>query len=43
MEYTYEGEPYFIRYEPSETPECYNFETKTVTNNGEHKNGEFCR
>ena len=32
MDYTYEGEAYYMRYAPSDTPDCYNFETRTVTN-----------
>ena len=43
MDYSYEGEDYFIRYAPSETAGCYDFETRTVTNAGELKSGEFCR
>lgn len=43
MDYTYEGENYYIRYTPSETENCYAFETKTVTNGGEVKTGEYCR
>jgi hypothetical protein len=41
--YTYEGESYYIKYSASETANCYNFETKTVTDNGEVKTGEYCR
>lgn len=43
MDYVYEGEAYYMRYAPSETPNCYNFETRTVTNGGELHNGEYCR
>ncbi|WP_417256978.1 YHYH protein [Celeribacter halophilus] len=43
MDYSYQGEDYYIRYSPSDTENCYNFETKTVTNGGEIKTGEFCR
>lgn len=43
MDYTYQGEDYFIRYAPAETPGCYDFQTRTVTNGGEVKSGEFCR
>jgi len=43
MDYTYEGDPYFIRYAPAETEGCYSFTTQTVTNNGEVMTGEFCR
>lgn len=43
MEYTYDGEAYYIRYTPTETPNCYLFETRTVTNDGEVMSGEYCR
>lgn len=43
MDYTYQGAPYFIRYEPADTDGCYLFTTQTVTNNGEIVTGEFCR
>jgi hypothetical protein len=43
MDYTYEGDPYFIRYAPAETEGCYAFTTQTVTNSGELMSGEFCR
>ncbi len=43
MDYTYEGEAYYIRYRPSETPGCYQFDTRTVTDDGVVKSGEYCR
>ncbi|MBY5935093.1 YHYH protein [Tateyamaria omphalii] len=43
MDYSYEGEDYYIRYAPSGTPDCYLFETRTVTNGGEVVSGEYCR
>lgn len=43
MEYTYQGEAYYMRYTPTDTPDCYAFETRTVTNGGEVKTGEYCR
>lgn len=43
MDYEYQGQAYYIRYRPSETPGCYLYETRTVTNNGEEKSGEYCR
>ncbi len=43
MDYSYEGEDYYIRYAPSETPGCYDFTTRTVTNGGEVVRGEYCR
>lgn len=43
MDYTYQGEAYFIRYTPSETLGCFDYTTRTVTNGGEQMTGEFCR
>ncbi len=43
MDYTYQGESYYIRYYDAESPGCYVFETSTVTNAGEINTGEFCR
>lgn len=43
MDYTYKGEEYYIRYTPSGTPGCYNFSTRTVTNEGNELTGEYCR
>ena len=43
MDYTYRGASYYIRYTPTLTPNCYAFETRTVTNNGQVTTGEFCR
>ncbi len=43
MDYSYKGEDYYIRYTPSSSPHCYDMETKTVTNNGAIKSGEYCR
>ncbi|MBU2868890.1 YHYH protein [Pacificibacter marinus] len=43
MDYTYKGEDYYIRYTPSDKDGCYNFTTKTVTNNGEVQSSELCR
>ncbi len=43
MDYGYRGEDYFIRYAPSDTPGCYLFETRTVTNGGTIRTGEYCR
>lgn len=43
MDYMYEGSRYYIRYTPSGRAGCYEFKTKTVTNNGREKSGEFCR
>jgi hypothetical protein len=43
MDYTYEGEAYFMRYSPAATEGCFDFSTKTVTNGGEIMAGEFCR
>ena len=43
MDYSYEGANYYIRYTPSEQPDCYDFTTRTVTNGGEVRTGEYCR
>ncbi len=43
MEYDYKGESYYMRYQPSENENCFDFETKTITNNGELYRGELCR
>lgn len=43
MDYSYEGEDYYIRYTPSSNPNCYDFTTQTVTNGGEVQIGEYCR
>ncbi|OSP53786.1 phosphatidylethanolamine-binding protein [Pseudoruegeria sp. SK021] len=43
MTYTYEGADYYIKYAPSETDNCYDFETRTVTNGGELFKQELCR
>jgi hypothetical protein len=43
MDYTYRGEAYYMRYTPTDTLDCYAFETRTVTNNGEIETGEYCR
>lgn len=43
MDYTYRGEAYYMRYKPSGKTDCYNFETKTVTNYGNVFSSEYCR
>lgn len=43
MDYTYEGEAYYIRYSPSDRLNCYDFETRTVTDGGAVQTGEYCR
>ncbi|TYB84008.1 YHYH protein [Oceaniovalibus sp. ACAM 378] len=43
MTYSYEGADYYIKYAPSGTENCYNFETRTVTNGGELFEQELCR
>lgn len=43
MTYTYQGEAYYMNYAPSDTANCYNFETRTVTNSGEIFADELCR
>lgn len=43
MDYSYEGQDYYIRYAPSGSPDCYDYSTSTVTNDGAVMEGEFCR
>lgn len=43
MDYTYDGEAYYMRYAPSDSPDCYTFETRTVTDGGSVETGEYCR
>ncbi|MDP5191515.1 YHYH protein [Rheinheimera baltica] len=43
MDYSYKGEDYYIRYIPSTKSGCYDFTTRTVTNDGKVHTGEYCR
>lgn len=43
MQYSYEGDDYFIEYTSSDKPNCFNFLSRTITNQGEVKSGEYCR
>lgn len=43
MRYSYQGVDYYISYAPSDTPGCYDFETRTITNNGVLFEQELCR
>ena len=43
MDYSYEGEKYYIRYSPASTPDCYEFQSRTITDNGEVTSGVYCR
>jgi hypothetical protein len=43
MDYSYQGEDYYIRYGPTAAENCYDYTTKTVTNDGDVMEGEFCR
>ena len=43
MEYSYQGQDYYMNYSPTDTKGCYAFDTKTVTNQGAVKTGTFCR
>ncbi len=43
MTYRYNGQDYYMSYSPSDTNDCYNFETRTVTNNGVLYEQELCR
>lgn len=43
MQYDYKGELYYIEYSNSTREGCYQFTTRTVTNNGEIVSGNYCR
>ena len=43
MTYSYKGQNYYVKYAPSRTENCYDFETRTVTNDGELVEQELCR
>lgn len=43
LNYTYQGESYYIRYKESDTLNCFHFTEKTVTRNGVLHEGEYCR
>lgn len=43
MDYSFKGDDYYIRYSRSGRSGCYDFTTRTVTNNGEVRSGEYCR
>lgn len=43
LQYSYQGDHYYIEYKSSGSASCYEFETRTITNNGSVKAGEFCR
>lgn len=43
MDYTHQGEAYYMRYTPTGQADCYAFETRTVTDSGTIKTGEYCR
>lgn len=43
MDYTYQGESYYTRYTPTGEADCFAFETRTVTDSGTIKTGEYCR
>ncbi len=43
MTYSYEGADYYINYVPSKTANCYDFETRRVTDGGAVFTGELCR
>lgn len=42
MTYDYRGEEYYIRYRAVDKENCYFFESKTITNNGQLEEGEHC-
>lgn len=43
MEYRYMNDTYFLQYQASASPNCYLFETKTISDGGQVISGEFCR
>jgi len=43
MEYNYNGDTYYIEYKPSSAANCFQYTTRTVTNNGSVESGEYCR
>jgi len=43
MTYRYQGADYYMSYTPTESENCYDFETRTVTNDGELFEQELCR
>jgi len=43
MTYDYQGEQYYVSYQPSGQTNCYDFEQKTVSNGGDIEMGTFCR
>lgn len=42
LTYDYKGEQYYINYTPTEKENCYDFESRTVTDGGELDKGEYC-
>ena len=44
LKYTYKGTEYYTRFNPSITEaNCYDFEQKTISNNGAVESGTYCR
>lgn len=43
MDYSYDGEEFYIRYKPSDIPTCYDMETRTIADNGLVNAGVYCR
>ncbi|WP_299879038.1 YHYH protein [uncultured Cocleimonas sp.] len=44
LNYTYKGTEYYTRFKPSESKaNCYDFEQKTISNNGAVESGTYCR
>ncbi len=43
MSYDYSGQSYYIRYKPSATASCWDFEEKSYTTGGVVKTGTYCR
>ena len=43
MQYSYQGGNYYIEYSNSDNANCFNFVTRTITNGGAVKSGEYWR
>ncbi len=42
LSYDYQGESYYLKSTPTDRPECFDVEWKTVTNGGIVESGEYC-
>ena len=43
MTYSFDGDDFYMNYTPSETANCYDFETRRITDGGDTYTGELCR